>query len=55
MIVIFDIRIGRFSVLVTHGGDRYKYCGFTQEPGEVTLDLPFASVFFTNHKKAETL
>jgi len=53
--IIFDFRLGRFSILATHGGDRHKYCGFTRERGELILDLPFGSLIFTNHRKVETM
>ncbi len=49
--IIFDIRLGRFSILATRGMDRFKEYGFTHLRGEFVIDTPLLSVTFTNHRK----
>jgi len=50
--IIFDLRLGRFSILATRWLDRFKDYGFTRLPVEFDIDTPAFSVIFTNEKKA---
>lgn len=50
--IIFDVRLGRFSVLANRGMDRFKNYGFTRLRGEFVIDTPALSLTFTNHRKA---
>ncbi|MEE4187835.1 MAG: hypothetical protein V2I76_05235 [Roseobacter sp.] len=49
--IIFDLRLGRFSILATSGMDRFKNYGFTRLHGEFIIDTPSLSLTLTNHEK----
>lgn len=53
--IIFDIRLGRFSVFAQRETVHHTFKVTREGPGEVTLDLPFASITCTNHRKAEAI
>ncbi len=49
--IIFDLRLGRFSILALKEPD--MRLGVQREGvGEVALDLPYVSLVFTDHSKA---
>ena len=50
--IIFDLRLGRFSILATRGMERFKDYGFTRLHGEFVIDTPAFSVIFTDERKA---
>jgi len=49
---IFDIRLGNRSILTQRETVRHSFKVTREGPGEVIIDLPFASVTFTNHRLA---
>jgi len=51
--IIFDARLGRYSILIIRETFKRTFRVTREGPGEVSLDLPWASVTFTNHRKAE--
>lgn len=53
--IFFDVRLGRFSMLVLHETVKHSFKVTREGPGEFVFDLPFASITFTNHRKAEEL
>jgi hypothetical protein len=50
--IIFDIRLGRFSILATRGMDRFKNYGVTRLRGEFIIDTPTISATFSDERKA---
>lgn len=50
--IIFDISLGRFSILATRGVDRFKNYGFTRLQGEFIVDTPWASITLSDDRKA---
>ncbi len=50
--IIFDIRLGRFSILALRETVGHTFKVTREGPGEVIFDLPWVSVIFTNHRKA---
>lgn len=52
---IFDIRFGNRSIIAQRETIRHSFKVTREGPGEVILDLPFASVTFTNHHHAEAV
>lgn len=53
--IIFDIRLSNFSILAQRETVRHSFKVTREGSGEVILDLPFASITFTNHRKAEAV
>lgn len=51
--IIFDIRLGNLSILAQRETVPHSFKVTREGPGEVILDIPFASVTFTNNRKAE--
>ncbi|MCK8484326.1 hypothetical protein MUY21_09785 [Aliiroseovarius sp. S2029] len=49
--IIFDSRFGPFPVLAQHETVRHYFKVTREGPGEIILDLPFASITFTNHHR----
>lgn len=49
--IIFDITLGRFSVLAQREQGIMLRC--TTETGEAILDLPWLSITFTNHRRMQ--
>lgn len=47
--IILDLRVGRFSILAQREIVQHSFKMTREGPGEIILDLPFASVTFTNH------
>jgi len=50
--IIFDIRIGRFSILAQSETFQRTFKVTHEAPGEIIVDLPSASITFTNEKRA---
>lgn len=53
--IIFDIRLGHFSILAQRETLRHSLKVTREGPGVVVLDLPFTIVTFMNHRKAEAM
>lgn len=51
--IIFDICLGRFSILAQRETVQHSFKVNRVAPGEVILDLPYLSLTFTNHQKAK--
>lgn len=51
--IIFDIRLGNFSILVLRETMGHTFKVTREGAGEVIFDLPWVSVTFTNYRKAE--
>ena len=51
--IIFDIRFGNRSILAQRETVPHSFKVSREGPGEVTLNVPFASFIFTNERKAE--
>ncbi len=48
---IFDIRLCHLSILAQRETVAHTFKVTREGPGEVILDLPFASVMFTNQRR----
>ncbi|MCD1625801.1 hypothetical protein K7H22_07360 [Seohaeicola saemankumensis] len=53
--IIFDIRLGRFSILAQRETVRHPFKVTREGSGIVVFDLPFTTVTFMNHRKAEAM
>lgn len=53
--IIFDMRIGHFSILAQRETVRHTFKVTREGAGEVIVDLPWVSVTFTNYRKAKAL
>jgi len=53
--IIFDLRFGGFSLLVLRETVRHTFRATREGPGAIILDVPFASLTFTDHRKAEAM
>ena len=53
--IIFDFRFGRFSIIAQRETVGHTFKVTREGTGEVVFDLPWVSVTFTNHQKAEVV
>jgi len=51
--IIFDIRLGRFSILAQRETVAHGFRVTQEGPGEITLDLPYISFTLTNERRVE--
>ena len=51
--IIFDLCLGRFSILAKREPDWRSFAAYQEGPGEITVDLPYVRVYLTNQKCAE--
>lgn len=51
--IIFDLRLGRFSILARREPDWRSFAANQEGPGEITVDLPYVRVYLTNDRRAE--
>lgn len=49
--IIFDIRLGCFSVLVQREPDWRNPTVYREGPGEITVDLPYARILLANYRR----
>jgi len=50
--IIFDIQLGRFSILALRQPDWCSFKAFQEGPAEITVDMPYVRVFLTDEKRA---
>ena len=48
--IIFDLRLGRFSILARREPDWCSLKVTRERPGEIAVDLPYATVILTNYR-----
>lgn len=53
--IIFDIHIGRFSILAQRETVAHAFKVAQEGPREITVDLPYVSVILTNERRAEAV
>jgi hypothetical protein len=53
--IIFDIRLGRFTILAQRETVAHTFKVTREGPGEVIIDLPYVSIFLTNESRARTV
>ena len=53
--IIFDIRLGRFTILAQRETFGHTFKVTREGAEEVVFDLPWVSLTFTNYRKAEAL
>ena len=51
--IIFDIRLGRFSILAQRETVAHAFRVTQEGPGEVTFDLPYVSIVLSNERRVE--
>lgn len=49
--IIFDLSFNNFSILAQRETVQHKFRVSREGRGEITLDLPYLSVTFLNHRK----
>ena len=49
--IIFDIRLGRFSILAQRETVGHTFKVTREGPGEITVDLPYVSIILTNERR----
>ncbi|MEO1140508.1 MAG: hypothetical protein AAFW87_13765 [Pseudomonadota bacterium] len=50
--IIFDICLGRFSILAQREPYHRSFKVTREGPGEIVINLPSTSVLFTNYRRA---
>lgn len=46
--IIFDLRLGRFSILAKREPDWRSFTAYQDGPGTITVDMPYVRVYLTN-------
>lgn len=49
--IIFDIRLGHFSILCQREPDGRTFKATREGPGEIIVDLPYATIILTNYRR----
>lgn len=49
--IIFDLRLGRYSILILREPDWRSVTVTREGPGEVTIDVPYARIILTNYRR----
>ena len=49
--IVFDLHLGRFSILAQHEPDWRTFNVTREVQGEITVDLPYVRIYLTNYKR----